>query len=227
MKAFVVTHPTQLAISSARQSRRRLLFACCTVLVIFTLCSPAKAGIVQVEACIDGKSELVLAPGGLYWHNIVNGWAKPGNYGVNYEITGPTYFDGQPWMPTWLLPDPRANDVSNVFPMDASGFDGFNLSPQYDHYFDSYPQDLGGTTLGSMIQLNRGPVTLSSYGGFTAICFDDGPYNGQNAYSIDLHFVDVPEPNPLGLIALAFVGFALRSAHRVDLGRLLTGSDAP
>lgn len=169
----------------------------------------AEAAVVQVQACIDGKSELVIAPGGIYWHNMVAGWAKPGNYGLEYEITGPTYVDGQPWTPSWALPEARAEDVSALLPLDTGGFRGFALSTQYDRYFDSYPW--GGTTLGAMLDLNRGPVTLASYAGCPSIIFDDGPFNGENVYSVNLSFV----PEPIMGWSLGALALTLRRRRRL------------
>ncbi|MEI8194953.1 MAG: PEP-CTERM sorting domain-containing protein, partial [Phycisphaerae bacterium] len=133
-----------------------------------------------------------------------------GNYGTSYQITGPTYVNGQAWMPNWSLPDPRVADVSALYTVDTSGYQGVTLSTQYDHYFDQYPQYYGQwITLGSMLNLNRGTVSLTQYGGYPAVIFNDDYFLGQNVYSINI--ITVPEPTSLSLLGIgAMILFASR-----------------
>jgi len=170
--------------------------------------STIAADIIHVEAVVDGKSELVISPTGLFWHHINN--AKPGNYGESYEIAGPTYIDGVAWTPTWTTPPAqRVEDISSTISIDTSLFSGFELSLEYNHYFDDYT---GGAfpDLGTKIQLNRGSVTLSDYNGFPSILIND-TIGGQNVYSFDIL---VPDPATLGLLSVGLMGLPFRHRPR-------------
>ncbi len=156
--------------------------------------------VIQIQAVVDGQSELVISPTGIFWHHIDH--AKPGNYGENYDLAGPTYVDGAGWTPTWTKPvEQRVEDVSGVLAIDATGFSGFALSSQYGNYFDAYPELVGGNwvTLGPLVDLNRGSMTLSSYNGLPSVLIND-TQPGQNVYSFDLQ---IPEPATMGLLALS------------------------
>jgi hypothetical protein len=157
---------------------------------------------IQVQAVIDGLSELVITPQGLYWHNV-DDHAKPGNYGTGYSLSGPTYVNGDEWTPTWAIPgNPRVEDISSLYTIGTSGFVGFTLSQQYDGYFDNYIQFVGDDwlpfPLGSLLDLNRGVVSLSEYQGYSAIRLCDSE-PGQMVYSFD---IILPEPATLSLLAL-------------------------
>ena len=183
------------------------------VILMLMMVTTASSQFIHVEAVIDGSSELVIDQGSLYWHHI--SWAKPGNYGTSYEITGPTYIDSNSWTPEWGNPNPRVTDNSSTYPIDTTGFHGFSLSSQYGHEFDSYPEYVSGQmiTLADTLNLNRGSVYLSQYLGLPTIRIDD-PFNGQNVYSFN---IAVPEPSTillLGIGAISLLTFGWRRLRR-------------
>ena len=178
----------------------------------FTLpVSAAAQDRVRVQAVIDHLSELVITDQGVYWHNLNH--AKPGNYGADYSTPGPTYIDGQEWMPVWGIPgEPRVEDTSDVYLIDTTGYAGFAPSQQYDGYFDSYLQLVGGewVPLGSLLDINRGTFTASTYNGHPAIRIYD-PDPGHMVYTFD---VLLPEPATLALLAAGVAALTIRRCKR-------------
>jgi len=203
-------------------------------IVVFVMCllsSFAFCGFrtLNVQTVIDYKSELVIAEDGVYWHNLRYDGAKPGNYGISYEITGPTYFDNVYWLPVWGNDLPRSEDVSNVYSFNTSEFIGFQLSDQYGGYFDNYPQlySSGWGILGDgNVNLNRGIVYIGDYAGDLAVYIHDD-FGGQNVYSFDLIFSIPMIPGDLnddGFVGGEDLNIVLNNwGSVVNIGNLLKG----
>ncbi len=68
---------------------------------------------VEIEALIDGDTQLVVTSTGIRWQSL--GSAKPGRHEGRNE---PTWVNGAKWMPVWAQPDEdRGVDQTQEFPL--------------------------------------------------------------------------------------------------------------
>ncbi len=66
----------------------------------------------EVTAYIDGRSQLVIQQGAIYWHHF--DFAAPGRH---FDAPGgnvPTYFNGDPWFPVWPGDPPDHNPADPI-----------------------------------------------------------------------------------------------------------------
>jgi len=77
--------------------------------------SQPAAGGVEIEAMIDGNTELWVTRHGIQWKHL-GGAAKVGRHVGHDE---PTWVNGKPWKPSWGKPDGhRAADRTHIYPLD-------------------------------------------------------------------------------------------------------------
>ena len=75
---------------------------------------PRETTLVEVQAFIDGNSELHVTAKGLYW--VCKGVAKPGRHSGRNE---PTIINGKIWMPIWGKPrEERGDDRTEILPLE-------------------------------------------------------------------------------------------------------------
>ena len=67
---------------------------------------------IEIQAYIDGLSELHISQKGIYWKHLE--WAKPGMHGGENH---PTIINNEKWYPQWQNEDLRSIDTSEVFPI--------------------------------------------------------------------------------------------------------------
>lgn len=129
------------------------------------LTSHAGAASLTVRAQIDGRSQLVIKPNGLYWHHLL--YARPG---LHADPGYPTTLNGYSWFPSW--PDNVATSPADSAPLDVTATFSANGV--------ALTQDAG-----------RGPVTIiqqpSAQNDYTLILdFDDVAPDGPDFYEVTL-----------------------------------------
>lgn len=88
-------------MAATRPQRAAVLAALVLLGAVGPLATPGQAlpgGTLTVRAYIDGRSELRVQGGDLWWHHY--DYAAPGRHNFN---NFPTYLDGYAWYPSWLF----------------------------------------------------------------------------------------------------------------------------
>ncbi len=161
------------------------------ILNLYTLV--ASAGIIEISAFIDGKSELIIEDSTMYWHH--SAFAAPGRWSNNDH---PTIVNGVSWQPTWPLAG--RNDFCDC---ESSSITGI------------LPPLSGLTDISLNIASGRGPVSLLEApsplnGHRMEIEFDDYYYGGATWYNIEILYTEAPESNSALLLALGLCGLLFR-----------------
>jgi dipeptidyl aminopeptidase/acylaminoacyl peptidase len=153
----------------------------------------------EVRAFIDGRSQLVVQDGSVYWHHFE--FAAPGRHFDAPGGNAPTYFNGKAWYPTWPG-DPLDHNPADPIDNEVRCGDCTTL----DEYLET-PSLAAKKQVVALNALNtRGEVTIvqqpSAKNDFTLIVeFDDNFQGGPEWYSIVLAY----EPQPFTPTNDAFV----------------------
>lgn len=116
------------------------------------------SGQTEIQAFVDGASELHVTTRGLYWKHV--SYSKPGRNDGRRE---PTRINNTAWQPKWPDDDDSSAGASDVFPV---------AMPTLDLEIRPGPG-------------NRNPVTTRREAGEFVVIFDD-PQNGASWYTITL-----------------------------------------
>ncbi|WP_101756686.1 PEP-CTERM sorting domain-containing protein [Oceanicoccus sp. KOV_DT_Chl] len=155
--------------------------------------STANAGIIQVSAFIDGKSELIIEDDTMFWHH--SAFAAPGRWSDNDY---PTIVNGINWQPIW--PQEGRNDFCNCESSSISG-----LFPALSSLRDISLNLISGRGPASLIEA---PTDLNGHR--MEIEFDDYLYGGAAWYDIEISYSEVPESSSALLLLLGLGGLILR-----------------
>lgn len=143
-----------------------------------------------LTAYIDGRSQLVMQGGSIYWHHF--DFAAPGRH---FDAPGgnvPTTFNGDPWYPVWPGDPPNHNPAD---PIDNEVRCGDCTT--IDNYLDAPPLAAKEQVVALNAISARGEVSIvqqpSAQNDFTLIVeFDDDMLSGPEWYSIVLAYEQEP-----------------------------------
>lgn len=183
------------------------LFASATLL-IWTGSVSATYIVLEVDAYIDGRDQLILNDNTLQWHHY--DWAAVGRFQGNDAPTyislwedGVQYLNDFAWTPTWA--DPPPNEIR--YEAYSSVFTGFNFMPNEEASVKLTP--LAARDLVSVVQL---PSLSNAYE--LVVEFNDNPSPAADWYSarIEITTTQIPLPSPLALLGLGIAGIGF--VHR-------------
>jgi hypothetical protein len=141
---------------------------------------PTLPDALTVRALIDGRSQLVVRGGSVYWHHL--DFAAPGRWQdpeTQRAYDEPTYLNGAAWYPTWPdQPDRENRDCG----CNSSSIAGIAALARQDQ------------TASLSVEQARGPVTIiqqpEAGNDYTLIVeFDDGGPGGADWYEVTLRYV--------------------------------------
>ena len=164
--------------------------------------SHAAAFVVEIEALIDGRDQLIIQGNTLQWHHFRfaavgrhDGRNKPTV--ISTQLNGVTIMDGVEWIPQWSAPPPdriNSEGFSSIFTDLAPGLPLAELSLQLIEI-----ESRGATT---MVEL---PTAANGFS--TVIDFNDNSLGALEIYIAPLEFDFVTEANEPGVVAVLGLGF--------------------
>lgn len=168
--------------------------------------SHAAAFVVEIEALIDGRDQLIIQGNTLQWHHLRfaavgrhdgrhDGRNKPTV--ISTQLNGVTIMDGVEWIPQWSAPPPdriNSEEFSSIFTDLAPGLPLAELSLQLIEI-----ESRGATT---MVEL---PTAANGFS--TVIDFNDNSLGALEIYIARLEFDFVTEANEPGVVAVLGLGF--------------------
>jgi hypothetical protein len=129
----------------------------------------------KVQAYIDGRSQLIIRGGQLYWHHL--DFAAPGRH-FDARANQPTYLNQTSWMPIWPdAPDSENRDCN----CDSSSYEGIpNLVKTDQAVWLDVEQGRGA------VYIIQQPNATNDY--TLIVEFDDNPLDGPAWYEINLGY---------------------------------------
>jgi hypothetical protein len=166
---------------------------------------------IDVSACIDGVSKLIIEGDTLQWDNI--SYRVPGNpVNCTYNQTFvSTTFDGFPilsddaWIPTWPSGVPDSAFAENVF---SSTFT--DLSPM----LPISPLSVTLDAIQARYALTISQLPTTGNGGVLILDFNDGPPGGPATYEGVLTITTTPEPSTYLFVGIATAAIVLKRSRR-------------
>lgn len=169
--------------------------------------SHAAAYVVEIQALIDGRDQLIIQGNTLQWHHL--DFAAVGRHDgrneptvISTQLNGITIMDNVEWIPQWSAPPPNrinAEEFSSIFAGLAPGLPLAELSVQLIEI-----ESRNATTIVELPTASNGFATV--------IEFDDNPFGASDFYTARLEFdivTEAPAPGVTGLLALGLIGLAL------------------
>jgi hypothetical protein len=182
--------------------KRKSFAFCLTILLLLSASAPCFGAVLNVQALIDGKSQLVIQGNNVWWHHIEA--AAPGRHsGAN----DPTVLNGHNWFPSWPdIPDAENRDCG----CNSSEYHG--LSPALAS--DETPVEItvikpgpGERPEGTLVWVVEQP---SASNGYTAIVEFDDSQGGSYLYNINITYsgaetTSVPTLSEWGMIIMSLL----------------------
>lgn len=152
----------------------------------------------NMRAYIDGRSQLIIADDGLYWHHLDND--APGRWALG-EADQPTYVNQVEWYPTWPdIPD-STNDSCNC---DSSSYGDIpSLARTDQRVWLDIVQARGRVFVVQQPNIDNDYTLILE--------LDDNPYDGAEWYEVNLHYIigrsragqstAGPSPTPTPIVA--------------------------
>lgn len=170
-------------------------------------CQPAAAYELEVNAWIDGYSQLIIQGSTVQWHNLswtVPGWepATSGDPPPNYPtILTTANMGAYNWTPDW-----------------PGGIFGDQMSSQLtglDLALAAVDQTVGFTAVAVRNDafISQQPSAANSY--TLIVDFDDDPIGGPDWYTVRLDYTAVPIPGALALLGPSLLGLAIWGRKKI------------
>jgi len=175
-----------------RLLRKKVWLLIALGLAMASWCQPSAAYELEVNAWIDGYSQLIIQGSTVQWHHI--DWTVPGKEDGHDDPTNLTTVDmgTVPWYPTWLLPFDQEQD--------SSQFTGLNLP------LAAVDQIVGFTPIAVRYDafISQQPSAANAY--TLIVDFNDNPIGGADYYTVRLDYTAVPIPGTLALLGPSLLG---------------------
>lgn len=172
----------------------------------------AAAIVLEIEALIDGRDQLIIQGNTLQWHHF--DFAAVGRHSgqnlptvISATQNGVTLMDRVEWVPTWSAPPPdriAREEFSSVFTGLVPALPLEELTVQLIEV-----QSRNST---SIIEL-----PTASNGFSTVVEFNDNPLGGSEIYIARLEFdivTEAPEPGTIALFSLGLIGIGLARRNK-------------
>ena len=195
-------------MSSNNPIRRGLsAFIAFAWLALSPISAHAAAFVVEIEALIDGRDQLIVQGNTLQWHHF--DFAAVGRHQgqnlptiISTQLNGVTLMDRVEWVPDWSAPPPdpiRFEEFSSVFSGLTPALPFAELSVQLIEV-----ESRNSTTI---VEL---PTAANGFS--TIIEFNDNPAGSSEIYIARLEFdivTEAPEPGAVALFGIGLLGIGL------------------